>query len=215
MKSWSSCFSSEMNCTQSKTPCLWTSKTWPGQWGFALSKERKKPGVVWSLRIRARVSSGELPSSLPWVTHLISAGISCLFYWKGSGQNRFPKALLSHSRPPLVMACQGIRASYSLPKSGQRCWPSRTLSWRTGCWGVGPQPSRAGVFPAHEQPRGGCHRMALAVTWPDSCSHLPCPEGKGTGVFPQHQCHQIVLTGGGETPGLEFPGLGLAPSASL
>lgn len=115
MKSWSSCFSSEMSCTQNKTPCLWTSKTWPGQWCFALSKERKKPGILWSWRIRARVSSRELPSSLPWVTHLISAGVSCLFYWKGRGQNCFPNALLSHSHPPLWWIVRALELLTACP----------------------------------------------------------------------------------------------------
>ena len=59
-------------------------------------------------------------------------------------------------------------------------------------WGVVPKPFHAGMFPAH----GGCPQVALAVIWPNSWWHLPCPEGKDPGIFPQHQCHQIALTMG-------------------
>lgn len=43
-----------------------------------LCKEGRKPGMVGSLRIKARASSRELLSLLPSVTRLISAGVSCL-----------------------------------------------------------------------------------------------------------------------------------------
>ena len=64
----------------------------------------------------------------------------------------------------------------------------RTLSWRTVPWGVVPKPFHAGVLPAP----GGCPQVALAVIWPNSWCHLPCPEGKDPGIFPQHHATRLL-----------------------
>lgn len=208
-KSWSSCCSSETSCTQSKTPCWWTSRTWPGPWVTrTLAKEGRKPRVVRSWRIGERVIPRELLplTSMSNSPHL--CGVSC----SDGGEvakTPFQMHCLKHththtqiwiafSQPP----SQCIRIFTPPQKSGQ-FWPRRTFSWRTVPWAVSPKPFHVGTRPAHEQPCGGCHGVAFAVMWP-ALARI-CHVQKAGTLASFHRTSATRLLSPGETPGLEFP----------
>lgn len=169
-------------------------------------RKEAQGGLSW--RIKALENAFPL---LPWVTHLTSAGVSCL---DGEEVAKTPFQGVKHTHT-LTHKCiafsqpssQYIRISPPPPAPEIR---SAVLDQDDFLLEDCPPGQPAGshsmlaCIQHTSKPCSGCRRVSFGALWPRSHPHLPCPEGRDPGVLPQHQCHQIVLIVG-DTPGLESP----------